>query len=136
MKVILVGTSITSFVEGCCCYYLKVDRLVFSLHHHGIQSIAAIDELDDLVGAVPNGVVILLDQVLEGLDQASLHVPRFCRLYCRVDKTFPTSHRVEKELCRGQAGVKTVQDETLGSWQPRNMVGNQSKWHIQISGDC
>ena len=70
---------------------LEVYRLILALHHHRIEAIAAVFELNNLVGAVPDGVVVMHDEILEAFDKPSLHVTGFGGLDGSIDETFATA---------------------------------------------
>lgn len=51
---------------------LELERLVLPLHGGGVQTITAVDELDDVTGGAAHRQVVLWAQVLQGLHQTPL----------------------------------------------------------------
>ena len=78
-----------------------------------LKTILAVDELNEVVARGPHGAVVLDLDVLESLDQTPLDVARVRRLDSRVDEALSSSHSVEVELLRGEAGDVAAGDEAL-----------------------
>src|SRR5207244_7184843 len=70
-----------------------------------IDAVFAELELDDRVRRVSDRAVLLDLQVLEGVDQAALHVSRPRRPHRGVDEAFPSAHRVEEIFRRVETAL-------------------------------
>src|SRR5207247_1774195 len=66
----------------------------------GIHAVLPELELDDRVRRVPDGPVLLHLEVLQGVDQTALHVPRPRGTDGGIDEAFASAHRVEEVLRR------------------------------------
>ena len=90
----------------------EVDRKFIFLSPHGVKSIITVPELNDLFSVACSDCVIIHNcNILNQLDQSSLHVPSVCSFDSSIDDTLTTSHCVEKELSGCETGVKTVLDK-------------------------
>lgn len=91
---------------------LEIDRVVILLALHGVQPVATVTELDDILPiASPHSPVVHDADILQQLDQPSLHVSGICGFDCGVDDALAPAHRVEEELGGSQACVEAVGDE-------------------------
>ena len=95
---------------------IDVHRFVLDLHVHGIQPIRTVGEFDDFANCVPNGAIVLNDQILQTFDQPSLQVTGFGRFDSRIDQTLTTGHGMEEKLGRRETRVEAILDEASGRW--------------------
>ncbi len=100
----------------------EVNRLVLAFHIRRVQIVTAVQELHQVVRARSNSHVILNAQVLQTLDQPSLHIASLGRFDRRVHQALAATHRVKKELSRGEAAVEAVLHEALGGRYARVLV--------------
>ena len=76
---------------------VHVERLaVVALCH--VYAVLAVQELYDVPVRIAHGPVVFQPYVLEGVDQAALHVAALLRANGRVHQPLPAAHGVEKEL--------------------------------------
>jgi hypothetical protein len=95
---------------------LETDRLIGVVHEHGIQAVITVLELNNMMRASSDSVIILSRQVLQRLHKLSLHVTSLSRLDSRVYQALSATACMEEELSRGQTSVKTILYETLRGW--------------------
>ncbi|KAK0348308.1 hypothetical protein LTR02_018361, partial [Friedmanniomyces endolithicus] len=72
------------------------------LNAHGVQTVLAVDELQNIAERVADGAVVFDHDFFERLDKPALDVSSFGCLDGGIDETFTTSHGVEEELLRRQ----------------------------------
>src|SRR5207247_35076 len=83
---------------------VDVDRS--TLHASGrIHAVLTELKLDDRVRRIPDRPVFFHLEILEGVDQAALHVSRPRRAHGRVDEAFAPAHRVEEVFRRMEAAL-------------------------------
>ena len=90
---------------------------VLVLNAGGVDAIFAVGELDDFSHIVADGAIIFYLQVFQTLDQTTLDISSLRRLDGSVDETHTTTHRVEEELGRSQAGNVRVFDKSTRAWR-------------------
>ena len=76
-----------------------------------VDAVLAVPELYDVADAVAHRAVVLDAQVLEGVDEAALHVAALLSAYSRVDQTLAATHAVEEVLQRREPVAVAVVDE-------------------------
>src|ERR1041385_7316086 len=79
-----------------------------------VDAFLAVDELDDGAGGVAHGAVLGDLEVLQGVDEAALHVAGAAGADGRVDEALAATHGVEEVLRGRQAGLVGRGDEALG----------------------
>jgi hypothetical protein len=94
----------------------ETDWLVVVVHEHGIETVISILELNDVLSACPNSVIILDREVFQSFYKTSLHIACLGCLDSCINESLSATHSVEKELSGSQAAVEAILYEALRGW--------------------
>lgn len=79
---------------------------IVTFHISRVEGVTAVQNLNDIADRISDSHVVMETQILETLDQSSLHVSGLGCLDRCVDETLAASHRVKEKLGRRESRVK------------------------------
>ena len=111
-KVFLFGHIKADDIFDIAFKMFQVDWKFIFLSPHWVKAIITVPELNDLFSVACSYCIIIHNcNILNQLNQSSLHVPSVCSFDSSINDTLTASHCVEKEFGSCKAGVETVFDE-------------------------